>query len=162
MELTGKITAKIHAGTFDGVPEDTEVMIFIPGVKKSLKATLSDIVIEQAAALPINILSVTFNDGIWSVSPGTKSLTSVNGAEAVDMLQKAIPGMSSISTSCPACWDELGPPSGSPEDWRRPNIALYNVIIHLNDTHHWSREAVADWLDSKEWDLQFATPEETA
>lgn len=25
---------------------------------------------------------------------------------------------------------------------------LLSIVVHLNDTHHWTREAIADWLDS--------------
>lgn len=29
------------------------------------------------------------------------------------------------------------------------------IIIHLNDAHKWSREAIADWLESLDIDLSF-------
>lgn len=50
--------------------------------------------------------------------------------------------------------------------------SLQHVIIHLNDTHHpkkvtrlaindpWSRERIADWLESLDVDLQIKTPQE--
>lgn len=25
---------------------------------------------------------------------------------------------------------------------------LYSMIIHLNDTHHWDRDKIADWIDT--------------
>jgi hypothetical protein len=41
------------------------------------------------------------------------------------------------------------------------------MIIHLNDTHHpstaidgWSRERIADWLETLDVDLRFPTPAE--
>lgn len=35
------------------------------------------------------------------------------------------------------------------------------MIIHLNDYHHWSRQDIADWLDTLDTDLQFPNPEDT-
>jgi hypothetical protein len=37
---------------------------------------------------------------------------------------------------------------------------LRHVIIELNDRHKWTREAIADWLDSLDIDLRFKTKEE--
>lgn len=34
---------------------------------------------------------------------------------------------------------------------------LYRVVIHLNDHHRWTREAIADWLESEEEKLGFVT-----
>lgn len=42
---------------------------------------------------------------------------------------------------------------GTPEF--RINDSLSNVIIHLNDGHGWSRERIADWLDTLDADLIF-------
>lgn len=36
---------------------------------------------------------------------------------------------------------------------------LEAVIIHLNDTHKWSREQIADWLDTLDVDLAFPVPD---
>lgn len=36
---------------------------------------------------------------------------------------------------------------------------LEAVIIHLNDRHKWSREQIADWLDSLDVDLAFPVPD---
>ena len=43
-------------------------------------------------------------------------------------------------------------------------MPLRNVIMHLNDTHRWTREAIADYLDSVDdpengIDLAFKVPE---
>lgn len=32
---------------------------------------------------------------------------------------------------------------------------LWGNIIHLNDDHHWTREAIADWLESEEEKLGY-------
>lgn len=33
--------------------------------------------------------------------------------------------------------------------------SLYGLIMHLNDTHKWTREAIADWLETLDADLEF-------
>jgi hypothetical protein len=89
----------------------------------------------------------------------------VSGQETLTALKKFIPGLEGIKTTCPQC-----KPKEQPAAWTTTGFVswadgtdLPNVIMHLNDHHHWSREQIADWLDTKDWDLQFATPEgETA
>lgn len=39
-------------------------------------------------------------------------------------------------------------------------MKLYHMIIHLNDTHKWPRENIADWLETLDADLSFKTPTE--
>ena len=34
---------------------------------------------------------------------------------------------------------------------------IHDIIIHLNDKHKWSREKIADWLDSLDVDLTLAS-----
>lgn len=47
----------------------------------------------------------------------------------------------------------------SPCDEHAWSSELEAVIIHLNDTHKWSREQIADWLDTLDLDLTFPVPE---
>lgn len=35
------------------------------------------------------------------------------------------------------------------------------LVIHLNDRHRWSREDIADWLETLDMDLSFPVPEDT-
>lgn len=28
-----------------------------------------------------------------------------------------------------------------------------NIIMHINDRHHWTRERIADWLEEQPWDI---------
>lgn len=39
------------------------------------------------------------------------------------------------------------------------NAPVWNVVIHLNDGAKWSREKIADWLDTLDADLRFKLPE---
>lgn len=50
--------------------------------------------------------------------------------------------------SCPACpvHDSTFPPG-----------ELFGVVTHLNDLHRWSRERIADWLETLDVDLTFPT-----
>lgn len=35
--------------------------------------------------------------------------------------------------------------------------SLYFTIVHLNDSHEWTREAIADWLETEEEKLGYVT-----
>lgn len=37
---------------------------------------------------------------------------------------------------------------------------LFWMIVDLNDSHGWSRERIADWVDSLDVDLSFPVPED--
>lgn len=43
---------------------------------------------------------------------------------------------------CPAGCKKVGP--------FRPMSLIASVIIHLNDVHHWTREQIADWVETVE------------
>jgi len=62
-----------------------------------------------------------------------------DGGKVVSKLSKLLPTLKS-PTKCPQCKIE--------------NI-LERQIIHLNDTHKWTREAIADWLESLDLDIEF-------
>jgi hypothetical protein len=200
MNLIGKIKAKIHHGTFNGVPDDVQVTVFIAGVKNPLKATLSDIEISDhepytavfheigmpkplqfsysgtwttakdiADSMQIEYNAVAIGGSSLSWKPGKPG---VNGVETIGILRKAIPGLAKIKSKCPQCVIDKSqgkevqkiPVGCSWTTWAEyDQVQLTDVIIHLNDHHKWSREAVASWLEEQDWDLQFVTPEkETA
>lgn len=71
----------------------------------------------------------------------------------VSSLAKAIPGFREMKQSCPM----LGTPHCT-----RPTekYLLYSTIIHLNDHHKWSREEIADWLETLDHDLTMHAPGE--
>ena len=71
-------------------------------------------------------------------------------------LEKAIPGFKEMCQACPVD----GCASANASTWKSPETRLHRTIIHLNDHHKWTREAIADWLDTLDHDLQFKTPEE--
>jgi len=80
---------------------------------------------------------------------GGKISISLGGPDEIlqtHKLQDLVPGLMA-TIKCPAC----------PQD---PNIvvlgiALWNIIIHLNDEHKWDRLRTADWLESLDIDLTF-------
>jgi hypothetical protein len=47
-----------------------------------------------------------------------------------------------LSLDCPVCHDAVAP----------------DVVVHLNDDHRWTREAIADWLESQERELGLQSP----
>ena len=67
-------------------------------------------------------------------------------------LHDAIPGFAEMKRACPACKDF--------DIYDDSDPFLQDTIIHLNDEHKWTREAIADWLETLDYDLTFKTPEE--
>jgi len=59
-------------------------------------------------------------------------------------LVSAIPGLAEVVT-CP-CGCNV-------------KKAIWSMVIHLNDAARWSREQIADWLDTLDADLRFKLPE---
>lgn len=33
--------------------------------------------------------------------------------------------------------------------------SVYNIIVHLNDAHLWTRERIADWLETSGYNITF-------
>lgn len=60
------------------------------------------------------------------------------------MLAAALPGLAT-RVPCPVC-----------DDYHAP---VQTAVIHMNDVHRWTREAIADWLDSLDVDLSFPVPD---
>jgi hypothetical protein len=69
---------------------------------------------------------------------------SADGSTVKNALTNAIPNMRKVKKDCPV-----------EEDCAHKNRSLMNLIQHLNDTHKWTREAIADWLESLDEDLSF-------
>lgn len=62
-----------------------------------------------------------------------------------DLLSSVLPGLNHKVT-CPHCND--------------PHGSLQAVIIHLNDGAKWTREHIANWLDTLDVDLTFPVPDQ--
>lgn len=61
------------------------------------------------------------------------------GSEVRDRLAKVLPGLNERV---------LHPAAGG-------TLSIHRIIISLNDTYGWSREEIADWLDTLDTDLRF-------
>lgn len=46
--------------------------------------------------------------------------------------------------------------------WGKDKHVIQDIIMHLNDRHRWTREEIADWLETLDVDLRFKTPEQKA
>lgn len=73
----------------------------------------------------------------------------------------SVPDVSELAKSLP-CYKERVPvpcPCGTPGEFDDPQLVptwqLYETIIHLNDTERWTREDIADWLETLDLDLEF-------
>lgn len=66
------------------------------------------------------------------------------GNKAADTLSELVPAMKTAMVPCPGmvgCID------------CETNCALVFLIPHINDTHKWTREAIADWLETLPSDI---------
>lgn len=98
----------------------------------------------------------------WSSSWGQ----AVGGDTVVRDLRRWLPALDAM-VNCPAraswgCGDCLYSSKvcehAAPELERCANTAtVQRMIVHLNDNHRWSREQIADWLETLDVDLTFPT-----
>lgn len=68
----------------------------------------------------------------------------------LDTLKELFPGVKE-GAKCPIPEQD---DCGLAEDDYRDHV--YNIVMHLNDHHMWSREEIADWLESLDIDLDIA------
>lgn len=73
----------------------------------------------------------------------------------VSTLAKQLPGMDYM-TFCPdkGCVLALSSPGISGD-----GFTLYGMIQHLNDHHKWTRDEIADWVETLDCDINFKTKE---
>lgn len=55
---------------------------------------------------------------------------------AIDELEALYPQLLTVDVPCPACGDG--------------DRILLSIIVHLNDDHRWTRERIADWVETLE------------
>ena len=80
-------------------------------------------------------------------SPLTPKQT-VAGSTVTNTLARQIPGLSE-TVSCPV-------KTKTPDGGDCPYVNdVMRIVVHLNDNHRWTREQVADWLETLDVDLSF-------
>lgn len=83
-----------------------------------------------------------------TVSLTIKPLQSTSTANMADKIRERIPVLETSTQTCPGC---VALYEGTKVPPKR--ASLRHVIIHLNDAHRWTREEIADWLDTLDVDL---------
>lgn len=89
----------------------------------------------------------SYKEAYYPTNTSTKNTKNyVSGKHVKGGLISKIPALSEYETKCPV---EL--------DCKRSynKYPLSSIIIHLNDLHKWTREEIADWLESLPVDLRF-------
>lgn len=86
-------------------------------------------------------LTITWSAGSWSTT-GTQWVPISPSGGIYNQLLKVCPSLATFESKCPAC---RGTRKFNPEPQN-----LGNLIPHLNDSHKWTREHIANWLDSLE------------
>lgn len=94
---------------------------------------------------------------LWNVVNAIKDIQTQNPDSVLSDLFDVIPGLSGMKILCPGYMAILPRPYCTECRWsaERP---LCDVIIHLNDSHKWTRDAIADWLETLDFDLTIRVP----
>jgi hypothetical protein len=96
---------------------------------------------------------VSYYEGGGSSPANTVQL----GKTVVDTLAALLPpGTLDTVVPCPGC----GTPLRNDATCDAKPYTLMSQVMHLNDAHRWTREKIADWLDTLDVDLAFKTPTE--
>lgn len=80
------------------------------------------------------------NQDSWTQGPAMVAQPEIN----VSSLARSLPGVNQAANY----------PCGCHADFTEP---IFDIIIHLNDDVQWSREQIADWLETLDIDLSFQT-----
>lgn len=95
---------------------------------------------------PIKLLAPRF-DGHYDLSEITPITFPFQSA--MDLVAKQFPVLVTTDVRCPDKKSKYCPQSSDDA------MNLLNMIIHLNDYCGWTRERIADWLDTLDVDLKF-------
>lgn len=88
---------------------------------------------------------------IGAVIEGAGLMTPIIDANEVagSLVSQALPGEWPEIHEGTICPDDGNCPHAGGERLSKYRSSLLNVILHLNDDHKWTREKIADWLESK-------------
>lgn len=100
---------------------------------QELKATYGDMVAKMQAEIMTKM-----EQYIWN-APNAPWPSSMAKEHPLTGLVRLFPNLSAYSAPCPVCKTASGP--------------LGRIIPHINDNHQWTREQIADWLDTLDVDL---------
>lgn len=81
----------------------------------------------------------------WTFSPPQVYSGFSSGHPTLDALLRLCPGLQDASADCPECH-------------LTGVVPLGNLIPHVNDKHQWTRERIADWLETLPFDLSIKPP----
>lgn len=144
MDPLAYLPASVHILTGD------KLSIKIGNTTHHYDATTSD-----AGETTLSISSVTFESEFTLVPAVTEPSSYVDGHLVITDLKRVLPGLKT-KVACPhrgvgctrACGDGI-------------KMKIVDLIPHLNDICDWSRERIADWLETLDVDLNFYEPDET-
>lgn len=89
-----------------------------------------------------DLFKIRYGDIGYTCALGAAALGAGEGIEPNSYaITQRFPELYNHRDVCPVCNDTLY------------NQTLFFLISHLNDEHHWKREAIADWLDEMTLDL---------
>ena len=86
----------------------------------------------------------------YQQSQAAMAKVNFNHRTAGDVLGELVPALNEYTSRCPV--EELGRVC-----LNAMPVVLSYLIQHLNDHHHWTRERIADWLETLPVDLTFTS-----
>jgi len=117
----------------------------------------------KAAQKPIPMTAQDLNKKINELFPKQTSISSNPAAEIKinhDLPSvSTMPGFDEIINSLPGVMERVKSPVEIPFSSPSQKFTIKDIIIHLNDTSKWTREQIADWLETLDVDLRFKSPD---
>lgn len=99
---------------------------------------------------PVPVKTTTFKS-----CSGACPLCNAGFSPATQPVKKPDTSDKALRAAIPALEERVTCPCGECETPGR----IWGTIIHLNDKARWTREQIADWLETLDQDLQFTLPE---
>jgi hypothetical protein len=126
--------------------EDKIIVHFIDD-KIAGSLTFNNCIYEYESIRQWNVEGISHN--LWAVIQRfvLKNHTRNHLLDDPGVLARQIPGIKQVVT-CPACKNGEIKGITNSEYMATTGESLMSVIIHLNDRHKWTREAIADWIET--------------
>lgn len=126
------------------------------GMYEQILSQLDEVNPAGTKTIPMNpsLYSSLFASLSTASLSSTPTLAGPSGNSVLKTLTKAFPGIKGATVECPCRKKKWGVTLGDSCVYgTNAPTPLADTVIHLNDVHHWTRDQIADWLDTLDIDL---------
>lgn len=113
------------------------------GLTYHIKTQLDAVNPSGTKEVPYNYTYGNLFGDLYSTPKFSPSIGGTTGSNVLKTLAGVFPGLDGATAKSP-CKCEVA---------KAGLVNLGQVVIHLNDTHQWTRDRIADWLDTLDIDL---------